>query len=161
MIEVRTYNAISEIGAERWNTLRSNNYPFLSYEFLYALEASGAVSSKSGWQPIHIEISENSETLILMPLYLKLHSWGEYVFDHSWADAYSRNGLAYYPKLLTAIPFTPSTGPRWLTKLPNDEAYPYITSAVNWLGGDPTFRLWVCPYWKLLQIRRLLYPAMD
>ena len=142
MIEVRTYNAISEIGAERWNRLRSNDYPFLSYEFLYALEASGAVSTKSGWQPIHIEISENSETLILMPLYLKHHSWGEYVFDHSWADAYSRNGLTYYPKLLTAIPFTPSTGPRWLTKLPNNEAYPYITSAVEALANEHNLSGW-------------------
>ncbi|MCK0153217.1 GNAT family N-acetyltransferase [Alcanivorax sp. S6407] len=85
-----------------------SDYPFLNERFLTALESSGAVTAERGWRPCHIEL-ENG----WMPLYLRSHSRGEYVFDYSWADAYQRHGLAYYPKLVTSIPFTPVTGPRW------------------------------------------------
>lgn len=89
-------------------------YPFLSEPFLDALEASGSVGTGTGWQPCHLRQESAGKLEALMPLYSKTHSYGEYVFDWSWASAYQRHGLAYYPKLVTAIPFTPVTGPRVL-----------------------------------------------
>lgn len=88
------------------------DYPFLQPAFLTALEDSGSIGPGSGWEARHIRLQDQGETLALMPLYLKSHSWGEYVFDWAWADAYQRHGLNYYPKLVTAIPFSPATGPR-------------------------------------------------
>jgi predicted N-acyltransferase len=91
-------------------------YPFLRSEFLEALEDSQSACEASGWLPIHLQLqsddSDEHQSSAFMPLYLKDHSMGEYVFDHSWANAYHENGLDYYPKLVTSIPFTPSTGPR-------------------------------------------------
>ena len=87
------------------------SYPFIRREFLGALEKSGSTSSDTGWEPMHIQ-RDYGDGEIFMPLYLKQHSMGEYVFDYAWADAYHRHGLNYYPKLVTAIPFTPSTGHR-------------------------------------------------
>ncbi len=88
------------------------NYPFLEPAFLDALAASNSVGRGTGWEPLPIELRDHGQRLALMPLYLKSHSWGEYVFDWAWADAYDRHGLDYYPKLVTAIPFSPATGPR-------------------------------------------------
>lgn len=89
-----------------------SNYPFLRPEFFSALEASGSAVAATGWEPRHQVIASGAGEEAFMPLYLKNHSYGEYVFDWSWADAYHRNGLPYYPKLLSAIPFTPASGPR-------------------------------------------------
>lgn len=123
MPQFNFYSAIEQIGAERWNSLRSDDYPFLSYAFLFALEHSGSVAPETGWQPCHLAVTEEEQTIAVMPLYLKSHSYGEYVFDWSWADAYQRNGIEYYPKLLTAIPFTPCYGPRLMfhSSLSNDQ----------------------------------------
>jgi len=122
MVKVNLHHSIDSIGAERWNALCGSRYPFLRYEFLHALEASGSVSPAAGWHPLHLELSQAGETRLLMPLYLKTHSWGEYVFDWPWAGAYEHQGLSYYPKLLTAIPFTPSTGPRYGSHMSSAEA---------------------------------------
>ncbi|WP_271270661.1 GNAT family N-acetyltransferase [Aliamphritea hakodatensis] len=110
------HNSIADIGEETWDALVHRpdcglDYPFIRYGFLHALESSGSVSIKTGWQPFHLVIND-PEPVGVMPLYVKQHSYGEYVFDWAWADAYQRYGLEYYPKLLNAIPFTPSTGPR-------------------------------------------------
>ena len=86
-------------------------YPFLRREFIDALEDSHSACVETGWHPLHQQLASNTEN-IFMPLYLKNHSMGEYIFDYAWADAYHRNGLEYYPKLVSSIPFTPSTGPR-------------------------------------------------
>jgi uncharacterized protein len=87
--------------------------PFVSHAFLSALEDSGCVGGKTGWAPVHILVEDEAEKLLgAAPCYLKSHSMGEYVFDHSWADAYTRAGGRYYPKLQVAVPFTPVTGPR-------------------------------------------------
>ena len=107
-------SSLSEIGQAAWDGLimaqpRSN--PFLSYAFLHALHASGSASAESGWQPQFIALYDGAVLAAAMPLYVKSHSYGEYVFDWAWADAYRRNGLDYYPKLLSAIPFTPVSGP--------------------------------------------------
>ncbi|WP_428036512.1 GNAT family N-acetyltransferase [Amphritea sp.] len=114
MPQFNFYSAIEQIGAARWNNLAGTDYPFLRYAFLCALEQSGSVAPETGWQPCHLVVTEGDQDIAAMPLYLKSHSYGEYVFDWSWADAYQRNGLEYYPKLLTAIPFTPCYGPRLL-----------------------------------------------
>jgi predicted N-acyltransferase len=95
-------------------------YPFLRPEFLQALETSKSACADTGWEPIHLALDIDSQQTV-MPLYLKDHSMGEYVFDYAWANAYHDNGMDYYPKLLTAIPFTPSTGPR-MTGLDSLEA---------------------------------------
>lgn len=112
-------------------------YPFLRPAFLKALENSGSVSRETGWDPQHIEPS-GPDYRVFMPLYVKDHSWGEYVFDWSWADAYQRNGLPYYPKLVSAIPFTPATGPRVIaTGTAREEAYyPQLFAEVKALAAE-------------------------
>ncbi len=108
-------NTIDDIPQRQWNRLAGETYPFLRYEFLRALEESGCATADSGWTPNHLTIRNTQGQLVaIAPAYLKEHSYGEYVFDWSWADAYQRNQIPYYPKLLTAIPFTPSVGPRLL-----------------------------------------------
>lgn len=114
MLTVQEVNAISAIPDELWRTLAPTEYPFMKRGFLLSLEESDSVCAESGWQPRHLIIKEGSRLLGFMPLYEKAHSYGEYVFDWAWEDAYQRNGFAYYPKLVTAVPFTPVAGPRWL-----------------------------------------------
>src|SRR5688500_12427590 len=109
--------SIAHLRAEDWNAL-GGGHPFLRHEFLNALHETGCASRKSGWAPQYLIIQSNGTLEGAMPLYLKSHSYGEYVFDWSWADAYQRHGLEYYPKLLCAIPFTPVTGPRLLARNP-------------------------------------------
>ena len=114
-MEIHFHQAIKEIPEPSWQSLAVDDYPFLQYQFLLTLEESGCVSDETGWYPQHVLLkSDDGEILAFMPLYIKTHSSGEYVFDWSWADAYRQNSLRYYPKLLTAIPFTPATGPRLL-----------------------------------------------
>ncbi|AZN73805.1 N-acetyltransferase [Georhizobium profundi] len=103
--------------------------PFLSYDFLSALEQSGSVAAKTGWLPRHLLLKEPDGTLCgAVPAYLKSHSQGEYVFDHGWADAFERAGGEYYPKLQASIPFTPATGPRLLA--PADTRRPVVQTAL-------------------------------
>ncbi len=105
-------SSLNSIDKNNWNNCIGNDHPFLQYEFLHALEKSGSATIKTGWQPHHYIEMENNEIIAICPLYIKNHSFGEYIFDHSWADAYHRYGLNYYPKLQSAIPFTPVTGER-------------------------------------------------
>ena len=105
------------IDAEQWDAMNNQRHPFLSHAFLSGLEQTGCVCEKTGWIPQHIAIFNNKQkqqVIAVMPCYLKLHSYGEYIFDWSWADAYQRAGKNYYPKLSCAIPFTPATTPKWL-----------------------------------------------
>lgn len=107
------HSSIADIDSDQWNTLFGKDYPFTRHEFLLALEISGCTDKESGWQPFHLLVcDDNGKALAALPLFLKGHSYGEYIFDWSWADAYRRSGRQYYPKLLSAIPFTPATGPR-------------------------------------------------
>ncbi len=113
----RILSSLSEVGQAEWDRLaglQADNTPFLSYAFLHALHESGSASADTGWQPHYLTLWSGDSLAAALPLYLKSHSYGEYVFDWAWADAYQRNGLAYYPKLLSAIPFTPVTGARLL-----------------------------------------------
>lgn len=111
-LSLQTLSTIEALPARAWNALAGDSYPFLRHEFLQALEASGAASVASGWVPRHLALWRRDELVGVMPLYHKQHSYGEYVFDWAWADAWERAGGSYYPKALTAIPFTPAPGPR-------------------------------------------------
>ena len=111
-LQTKFVPSITDIGKQQWNQLNSNNYPFTRYEFLAALESTGCVGGNSGWQAEHMMIYRDDRLVAALPSYLKSHSYGEYVFDWSWAQAYSQAGREYYPKLISAIPFTPVPGPR-------------------------------------------------
>jgi hypothetical protein len=102
-----------------WDTLanreaRALPYPFTRHAFLAALEDSGSATAKTGWRPLHLLLERDGAAIALLPLYVKNHSYGEYVFDHGWAEAFARAGGRYYPKLQASIPFTPAPGPRFL-----------------------------------------------
>ncbi len=118
----RTLSRLADIDAAAWDSLCGTENPFLQHAFLDALEESECCAAKTGWLPQHIVVEDESGALIgAMPLYLKSHSHGEYVFDHGWADAFERAGGRYYPKLQCSVPFTPVTGNRFLTA-PGEDA---------------------------------------
>jgi predicted N-acyltransferase len=105
------------IDADEWDAIAGKKNPFVSHAFLTALESGGAVGGNGGWGAMHLLLrSEDGQLLGAMPHYLKHHSYGEYIFDHSWANAFERAGGTYYPKLLGAVPFTPASGPRLLVR---------------------------------------------
>jgi uncharacterized protein len=111
----RFLDSIAQINPRDWNALAGNSQPFLRHEFLLALEESGCAAPRTGWEPKHLIIEDSSgKAVAAMPLFRKGHSRGEFVFDFAWAGAYAEHGLKYYPKLLTAVPFTPVSGPRLL-----------------------------------------------
>jgi predicted N-acyltransferase len=113
---LRIHSAIDEVPAAHWNRLVDADAPFLRHEFLIAQERHACVGEKTGWLPRHLALRDESGALVAAaPCYLKFNSYGEFVFDWAWADAYRRAGLAYYPKLLVASPYTPATGMRILT----------------------------------------------
>ncbi|HVC36819.1 MAG TPA: GNAT family N-acetyltransferase [Gammaproteobacteria bacterium] len=113
-VNVRVHDSIDSIPASDWNCVAGSN-PFLRHAFLAALEHSGCVRTQTGWQPQHLSHTDESGCLVgALPLYLKSHSYGEYVFDWAWAEAWQRAGLKYYPKLVSAVPFSPVSGPRLL-----------------------------------------------
>ena len=114
---VKVLGSLGEVPAAQWDACAGTDDPFLSHAFLSALEESGSASARSGWLPRHLVVEDGAGTVIAAaPLYLKSHSYGEYVFDWSWADAYERAGGRYYPKLQSAVPFTPVTGRRLLVR---------------------------------------------
>ena len=110
---LRVVESLAGVPAADWNALAQGD-PFVSHEFLSALIDTGCASARRGWQPQIVLLEKDGRLAAAMPLFLKSHSYGEYVFDWAWADAYQRHGLEYYPKLLSAVPFTPVTGPRLL-----------------------------------------------
>ncbi len=112
---IRVLTGIDEIPAVAWDACAGPDHPFVSHAFLKALEDSGSVGQEAGWLPQHLAYHDDEGRLLgCVPLYLKSHSYGEYVFDWAWADAYERAGGRYYPKLQSSVPFTPVTGPRLL-----------------------------------------------
>ncbi|MBN9479899.1 MAG: N-acetyltransferase [Bordetella sp.] len=121
---LQAHDSIAAIGRDAWDACAApSGDPFVSYDFLDACEASGSAVPSEGWAARHLSLHDEDGAVIgVMPLYLKGHSQGEYVFDHSWADAYQRAGGRYYPKLLGAVPFTPATGPRFLNAPGTDAA---------------------------------------
>ena len=123
MDRLTTHSAIAEIPADQWNRLAGNDSPFLRHEFLDAMERHGCVGESMGWVPQHLALRDaHGRLLAAAPCYLKFNSYGEFVFDWSWARACEQAGLNYYPKLLSAVPFTPVTGPRLLVGARADSA---------------------------------------
>lgn len=110
-LALSTHSAIAQIPAAVWDGLSDGN-PFTSHRFLRALEDSGSVGPRTGWQPLHLTVEDDGKTVGTAPLYAKSHSQGEYIFDHDWAEAFIRSGGRYYPKLQCAVPFTPVSGLR-------------------------------------------------
>lgn len=118
---IRVVTRIAELPADAWNALAGDS-PFVQHAFLHALEATGCVGAEIGWEPVHLALFRGDRLEAAMPLYVKHHSWGEFVFDWAWADAYRRHGLAYYPKLVCCAPFSPVPGPRLLARNDADRA---------------------------------------
>jgi len=115
-MQTRFHSRLGDIDVAAWNALLPDDNPFLRHEFLAGLETSGSLRAEYGWRAHHLGLYENGELVAAAPLYLKGNSHGEFVFDWSWAGAYERAGLDYYPKLLGAVPYSPVTGARLLTK---------------------------------------------
>jgi len=121
-VKVTVHNSIADIAADDWNRLCGTEFPFLRHEFLNLAEQTRCVSIEQGWIPRHLSISEHGRLRAAMPLYEKSHSWGEFVFDWAWANAYEQAGLSYYPKLVSAVPFTPAPSCRLLLADADDSA---------------------------------------
>jgi len=114
-LSVRMVEKLADVPADAWDACAGSDNPFLCHAFLEALEASGSATARTGWLPQHLLLEDGAGRLLgAVPLYLKSHSYGEYVFDHGWASALERAGGRYYPKLQACVPFTPATGPRLL-----------------------------------------------
>jgi len=127
-LHIKTIDSLHEISASEWNNLAGTENPFVQYEFLIALENNGAVGKEFGWITNFFLAYNNNDLVGALPLYIKFNSYGEFVFDWAWADAYQQNNIRYYPKLLTSIPYTPATGPRLLIK--NSETYNKIADTL-------------------------------
>ena len=140
-MKIEFLDTIERIDKNDWNKLVRKKYPFLNYEFLKALEITKCVSPEEGWTPLHIVVSEKDIVLAIMPLYVKTDSQGEFIFDWSWADAYYRNGLEYYPKLVSSIPFTPASGPRLVIadERRSEEIIKAVSNALKKISEDNNF----------------------
>jgi predicted N-acyltransferase len=146
-ITVRLAGNVADIGARAWNSCANpeqsaDPHPFSRYEFFDSAESSGSAAARTGWRPAHLVVGCGAQVDGILPMYLKNHSQGEYVFDHSWADALERAGGDYYPKLQASVPFTPVTGPRFLIAAHADREKTFQTllaggvAAVKELGAS-------------------------
>ena len=116
-LTLRAIGGLAEVDGTEWNACAGTANPFVDYAFLSALEDSGSVAPETGWAPRHLLLEDPDGRLIgAVPMYLKNHSQGEFVFDYGWAHAFERAGGNYYPKLQISVPFTPATGPRLLVR---------------------------------------------
>lgn len=133
-LRAEIHTSIDEIPAQQWNRLVIDNYPFMRHEFLAAMEHHGCVGQRFGWLPRHVGIYDADQLVAAMPLYEKHNSYGEFVFDHQWEHAWNRAGLAYFPKLVAAIPYTPATGQRMLVTGNDNLLYQELLRAAQALG---------------------------
>ncbi|MDR5884568.1 GNAT family N-acetyltransferase [Vreelandella janggokensis] len=131
-LSVAVLSAMEAVSASQWDALVDADQPFLRHAFLHALEASGSVGPATGWQPCHLTVWKGAQLVGAMPLYEKHHSYGEYVFDWGWADAFERAGGHYYPKALSAVPFTPVPGARALVAQDADTDVVYAALSQGW-----------------------------
>jgi uncharacterized protein len=156
-MEVKQINSMTQVDCANWNRLTGDAYPFLRHEFLLALEQSGSVSEQTGWVPSHLLVMDEDELVAFMPLYLKQHSWGEYVFDHQWAQAYQQHGIDYYPKWVTAIPLTPCQGARIVIKAVIDplEVTHTLLTFIKQLSEQNGISSWHCLFPVLQQAEQL------
>jgi len=136
-LKVTVHNSISAIASADWNALAGDEFPFLNHAFLELAERSGSVTPDAGWTPRHLLLEDGGMLRAAMPLYEKSHSWGEFVFDWAWAHAYEQAGLDYYPKLVSAVPFTPAPSTRILRSSDDDtEAAGILIGAATQLAQD-------------------------
>ena len=134
---IRVFSDPAEIDPAQWNALLAGQpsaTPFMRHEYLLALHASASATGATGWLPQFLAVIDGAQIVAACPLYLKDHSYGEYVFDWAWADAYQRHGLRYYPKLLGAVPFTPVPGPRLLAR--DAAGRQVLLQAMQWLARE-------------------------
>jgi len=124
---------IDAVSADQWQALVSTDNPFVSYDYLQTLETSGATGPHTGWLPHYLIARDSNHQLrAAVPLFIKDDSWGEFVFDFAWADAYHRHGVPYYPKLVTAVPYTPVPGPRFFCRPhERDTLLPLLIDAIQ------------------------------
>jgi uncharacterized protein len=115
-MQSKVYKSIDELTAREWNALGGNGNPFLRHEFFAALEHTGCIGAPTGWDPCYFTLKDSAGLAAAVAAFRKTHSYGEFVFDFAWAQAYARFGSRYYPKLTVAVPFTPATGPRLLVR---------------------------------------------
>lgn len=165
LYQVEFIAAISQFSKENWNRLMRDSNPFNRYEYLAALESGGCVCTKTGWTPMHMLVrkvngDEIDDVIAVMPLYIKAHSYGEYIFDWAWADAYERHQIPYYPKLLAAIPFTPVTGMRLgsifeHTSLQQQALWQVVNQALTRCLADYGFSSWHCLFLPRSQFTQL------
>ena len=119
-VSIRIMRKVGEVASGPWDALANGTTPFAKWDWLDCLEQSGCVGAESGWLPHHLVAEKSGALVAACPMYLKLHSMGEFVFDYEWAEAAHRAGIQYYPKLLVGIPFTPVTGQRFFTAAGED-----------------------------------------
>ncbi|MFU8764370.1 MAG: GNAT family N-acetyltransferase [Haliea sp.] len=137
-------DSLTAVSAAEWDAVAGTDYPFLRHAFLRGMEETACTTAATGWQPCHLLLRQGGKLVALLPLYLKSHSYGEYVFDWSWADAWQRSGLSYYPKLVSAIPFTPATGPRLCLApgLDADAMWEYALDAIRRFAATRGLSSW-------------------
>ena len=144
-MQINIHTEIKQIPTDDWNSLVIDNNPFVRHEFLAALENHACVSDTFGWHPCHITITENNTLIGAMPLYAKTNSYGEFVFDHAWADAYQRNQIPYFPKLVSSIPYTPASGQRLLAQADRkEEIFALLIKAVQQFAQEENYSGFHC-----------------
>lgn len=139
-MRVRHLGRIAEVPAPAWDALFLSGYPFIRHDWLRALEDHGCATPESGWTPCHLVLEDEQGLCAAAPLYLKAHSWGEFVFDFGWAEGAHQAGIRYYPKLLSAIPFTPSSGPRFGAR--DEDARSILLQALQGLPAQAGLSSW-------------------
>lgn len=136
-MKIEIISSLDQVAATDWNALVKDNNPFARHEFLAALEHHGCVGNEFGWLPRHVLVYEENELVGAMPLYEKYNSYGEFVFDNAWAGAYQQQGMDYYPKLVSSIPYTPASGQRLLVKPGREqELFAVLVSVAVQLAED-------------------------
>ena len=130
------HQSISEIAVADWQACAGDGNPFASHAFLSAVEDSGSANARTGWLPQHAQLKNAGQTVAVAPMYAKSHSYGEYVFDHGWANAFERAGGKYYPKLLVGVPFSPVPGPRLLIRPGSGVPMATLASALAQANGE-------------------------
>ena len=129
-IDIRVLSSLASVEAAEWDSLAGDDDPFVEHAFLSLLEESGSVGRGSGWEPTHVTVWRGKRLIGALPLYLKTHSYGEYIFDWGWADAAARLGVRYYPKLVSMVPVTPVTGKRIL-HAPGEDPMPIVRRLID------------------------------
>ncbi len=141
-LQLDIHTSISDIDEADWDGWFGKDYPFLRLRLLQGLEAAACTNEETGWRPFHLILKESDTVIAVAPAFLKGHSYGEYVFDWAWADAWQRSGRDYYPKLVTAAPFTPATGPRLYVSSSADRPLSNLATAVTGLCEEQGISGW-------------------